>query len=144
MPGESLGDPVLSSDGTDLIYSRYSQAKTVSVVYEAFTSRGNPWPAGAPQSASLDVSGGKPFLPTGFSDDRLTLFAWDQTKSAAEAVFRSASMSAFGVSQPIGSLGADASVGAGIYSVQASHLCKRLYFVAQSGSNYVLQQEDAQ
>jgi hypothetical protein len=135
MQGEQLGDPVLSSDGDDLIYSRYRVSETVSV-YEAFTSGKSPWPAGGPQSGpSLAVSdAGKHKKPTALSEDRLTLFVWDEATNTVEAMFRSSPNAAFGVGQPFGSF----------YSVQVSHACKRLYFVAQSGSNYVLQQEDVQ
>jgi hypothetical protein len=134
MQGEQLGDPVLSSDGDDLIYSRTGQSLTVSV-YESFTSGSSPWPAGNPQSGPLAISdAGKHKMPIAFSEDRLTLFVWDEATNTTEALYRSSPVAAFAVGQPFASL----------YVVQVSHACKRLYFVAQSGSQYVLQQEDAQ
>jgi hypothetical protein len=134
MPGEYVGGPVLSNDGEDLIYSKYGQSQTVTV-YESFTTGTNSWPSGTPQTnAALTISSGMRMLPSSLSEDRLTLFFWDPAKGATEGAFRTTTTGAFTVAEPFGVR----------YSLQSSHSCARLYYVAASPSGgYVLQQVDA-
>jgi hypothetical protein len=134
MPGEYVGGPVLSNDGEDLIYSKYGQSQTVTV-YESLTTGTNSWPSGTPQANSvLSISSGMRMLPSGLSEDRLTLFFWDPAKGATEGAFRTTPTGAFTVAEPFGVR----------YSLQSSHSCARLYYVAASPSGgYVLQQVDA-
>jgi hypothetical protein len=130
MAGEVLGDPVLSEDGDDIVYSRYGQSHTVSV-YEAFRSGPVAWGGGSPrQSQPLQMAGGLRKRPTALSADRLTLFVWDEATSAAYGLFRSDPMGDFNGAQPYGQR----------FSLQANSACTSLYFVAPSASGYALYQ----
>jgi hypothetical protein len=130
-PGERLGDPVISNDGTDLVYSRYGNSTMMSV-YETFLPAGqSSWPSGIPQAQMpLAMSQGARKRPTSLSSDRLTLFVWDDATSGAFGVFRNYSMGTFNAMQSAGPR----------FSVQAAGDCKTLYFVAQSPSGYVVEQ----
>jgi hypothetical protein len=128
MPGEVLGDPVLSADGDDIVYSRYGQSHTVSI-FEAFRAGSVPWGGGSPrQSQPLEMSAGLRKLPTSLSADRLTLFVWDEATSAAYGVFRSDPMGDFTGAQPYGPR----------YSLQVNGACTRLYYVGPDGAGFAL------
>ena len=130
-PGERLGDPVISNDGKDLVYSRYGNSTMMSV-YETFLPAGqSSWPSGIPQAQMpLAMSQGARKRPTSLSSDRLTLFVWDDATSGAFGVFRNYSMGSFNAMQSAGPR----------FSMQAAGDCKTLYFVARSPSGYVVEQ----
>jgi hypothetical protein len=140
LPGETLTDPVLSNDGQDLIYSKKSQG--TATVYESFTSGSNSWGNGVPQGLVLPaVDAGAGGGPSGLAEDRLTLFVWHEAQGVTEAVSRTSTTGAFGTGLLVGGK-PDAAVPAWS-SVQSSHACKRLYFVAPSGSGFAFQHVDA-
>jgi hypothetical protein len=129
-PGERLGDPVLSNDGKDLVYSRYGNDAMASV-WESSAPAGQTWPNGIPSyGPPLLMSGGARKRPTSLSLDRLTLFVWDDATSSAFGVFRNYSTGTFNAMQSAGAR----------FSVQAGGECTTLYFVAQSPSGYVVEQ----
>ncbi len=136
MPGERLGDPVLSADGDDLVYSRYGLSQTLSI-YESFQYGTGVWPPGSPESAtSLAIAESVRKRPTCLSADRLTLFFWDESSGTAYGVFRNGPTDQFGSFEK--------SYGA-LMSVQANAGCSRLYYVAAASSGYALfQVDDAQ
>ena len=129
-PGEQLGDPVLSPDGNDLVYSRYGLDPTVSV-YEAFRSGLVAWGAGSPkQSQDLLMTAGGRRRPLSLSADRLTLFVWDEATSATFGLFRADPMGDFGSAQSFGEKP----------SLQVSASCMRMYYVAPTASGFGLVQ----
>jgi hypothetical protein len=128
MPGERLGDPVLSVDGDDLVYSRYGQSFTVSV-YEAFRAGSYAWGGGSPrQSDPLQMTGTARKRPTALSSDRLTLFVWDEATSMTYGLFRGGPMDDFAGPQSYG----------GRFSLQPNASCTRLYYVAPATSGFGL------
>jgi hypothetical protein len=130
-PGERLGDPVISNDGIDLVYSRYGNDPVTSVWETFLFPNQSSWPNGVPQRESLlAMSQGSRKRPTSLSGDRLTLFVWDEGSSGAFGVFRNSPMGTFNGMQSAGAR----------FSVQPSSDCSRLYFVAQSPSGYVVEQ----
>ncbi len=132
-PGERLGDPVLSADGDDLVYSRYGDSFTLSV-FEAFRSGSIPFGGGSPrQGDGLQMAGTARMRPTSMSADRLTLFVWDEATSAAEGVFRSGNMTDFSGPQPYGTRD----------SLQVNAACSTLYYVAPVASAFGLFQVTA-
>jgi hypothetical protein len=129
-PGEQLGDPVLSPDGNDIVYSRYGLDPTVSV-YEAFRSGPVAWGAGSPKEGQdlLMTAGGRK-RPLSLSADRLTLFVWDEATNATLGLFRADPMGDFGSAQSFGEKP----------SLQVSASCMRMYYVAPTASGYGLVQ----
>jgi hypothetical protein len=135
MAGEHLGDPVLSADGDDLVYSRYGLSPTVSI-YESFQNGTNPWPPGSQQlGAPLAMTQGARMRPTCLSVDRLTLFFWDDVTNTAYGVFRNGVMDQFTSS---------AKAYGSFFSVQANARCSRLYYVETVSTGFMLVQVDAQ
>jgi hypothetical protein len=127
-PGETLGDPVISPDGDDIVYSRWGLDPTVSV-YEAFRSGLVAWGTGSPQGGSaLQMDSGMRKRPLSLSADRLTLFVWDEATSNAYGLFRADSMGGFSSPQSYGER----------YSLQASASCDHLYYVAPAASGFAL------
>ncbi len=135
MPGQRLGDPVLSADGDDLVYSLYGQSAGVTI-YESFQFGTNAWPPGSPQSAvSLAITAGTRMRPTSLSADRLTLFYWDEASNTAYAVFRNVATDQFG---------AFTKAYGPFFSVQANTACSRLYYVAPGPTGFALVEVDAE
>jgi hypothetical protein len=132
-PGEQLGDPVVSPDGDDIVYSRWGLDPAVSV-YEAFRSGPVAWGAGSPQGGpALQMTDGLRERPLSLSADRLTLFVWDEVTSTALGLFRADTTGDFSSPQPYGQR----------YSLQASASCQRLYYVAPGSSGFALFQVTA-
>jgi hypothetical protein len=130
--GEHLGDPVISNDGKDLVYSHYGNNQATSV-WETFLPAGqSTWPNGIPSYGPplMMSANGARKRPTSLSADRLTLFVWDDGSAGAFGVFRGSSMGTFNAMQSAGAR----------FSVQASGDCTSLYFVAQLPSGYVVEQ----
>jgi hypothetical protein len=130
-----LGDPVLSADGDDLVYSRYGESPSTSV-FESFQNGTNSWPPGSEQLAMpLQITQGTRMRPTSLSADRLTLFFWDPVSSMTYALFRNGVMQSFG---------ALAKAYGPFFSAQANAQCSRLYYVAPGASGFTLVSVDAQ
>jgi hypothetical protein len=133
MPGELLGDPVLSTDGKDLVYSKYGLSTTVTI-YETFrTSLGLGWSAGSGNSqAALVEDAGRRKRPTSMSGDRLTLFVWDEA-GEAYGLLRATPTAQFNFPIAFGDR----------FSIQVNGACSRIYYVAPSASQYALVQASA-
>jgi hypothetical protein len=131
MPGELLGDPVLGADSQDLVYSKYGASPTLSVYESVLT--GQNWPTGFGQvTTALEEANGHRKRPTSMTGDRRTLFVWDEA-GEAYGVLRQTTGSQFNYAIPFGNL----------FSIQVNTDCSRLYFVASSGSGFVLEEESA-
>jgi hypothetical protein len=128
-PGEMLADPVVSSDSDDLVFTKYGLGSSISV-YESFRSGTSPWPTPTPRTLTLQASGSSLKHPLSLSQDRLTLFVWDDSTSAAYGAFRNTPMADYSILEPYGSL----------VSLQTNAACNRFYFVSASGSTYTVQQ----
>jgi hypothetical protein len=131
MPGEMLGDPVLGSNGSDLVYSKYGLSPTLSV-YETFLN-GQTWPSGAGQTATaLAEASGHRKRPTSMTADRRTLFVWDEA-GQAYGILRETDTSQFNFAISFGTR----------FSIQVNGDCTHLYYVAASGSGYALEEVSA-
>jgi hypothetical protein len=133
MPGESLGDPVISADNEDLVYSKYGKSPTLTV-YE--TVRGSAGGFGAGSgigTKSLESDGGGRKRPTSMTGDRLVLFIWDEASNAAYGVLRGTPAEQFNYAIPFGDR----------FSIQINAGCTRYYYVAPGASGYVLEESDA-
>jgi hypothetical protein len=133
MAGEKLGDPVLSPDGKELVYSRYGLS-TTQTIYDSFLTAGAVWPGGSGEDlAALASTIGQRKHPTSMTADRLALFVWDESGQAS-AVLRASPTSQFNYPISLGSK----------FSIQVNGDCSRIYFVASNGaSGYVVQQTDS-
>jgi hypothetical protein len=134
MPGEKLGDPVVSSDGLDLVYSKYGKSPTLTV-YETFrSSAAMNWPSGAGNMmGAVAEASGQRKRPTSMTADRLTLFVWDEA-GQAYGVLRSSTTAPFNFAIPFGAK----------FSLQVSADCSRLYYVQPaSPSGYALVRADS-
>jgi hypothetical protein len=132
MAGEKLGDPVLAPNGRELVYSRYGLDPSITI-QDSFLATGPVWPGGSGESTTaLEGSSGKRKHPTSMTADRMSLFVWDEA-GQAYGVLRDSPTSQFNYAIPFGAR----------FSIQVNGACTRIYFVASSGSSYVLQQADA-
>ncbi|MGA7124285.1 MAG: hypothetical protein WBY94_29560 [Polyangiaceae bacterium] len=132
--GGSLGDPVVTPDGTDLVYSVAGLSGSTSVFESRTTTQ--IWTNGSPQASTpLQSANGARKRPTSITADHLNLFYWDDGAGTAYVVQRGFPTANFNFSW---SLGAYA-------SVQTNSRCTRLYYVtAASGGGYELVSIDAQ
>lgn len=121
-PGEVLSDPVLSTDGATLLYSRTGKDPSTTV-YESHRTTSD-WPNGVAHSeAALAAGSGGRKRPTYLSADGLSLFAWDAVTATSTFYFRPAATGRF---TAVADLGARR-------SVTANLACTRLYYLAASG-----------
>jgi hypothetical protein len=88
--GESLGDPIVTGDDAELVYSQYSNASATTIHVAKHASPSAAWTttADAMGGKELDAANGKRRRPTGISADRLTLYFWDEQSSTQRAGWR--------------------------------------------------------
>ena len=90
-PGELLGNPVISSDGSGSSTRGTDWTRQLPCT-RLFRSGPVAWGTGSPQaSQDLAMSAGLRRRPLSLSADRLTLFVWDEVTSSALGVFRAES-----------------------------------------------------
>lgn len=127
---ELLGDPVVSSDNEDLVFSVYGQGALVTV-FESIRTGSSAWPTPTPRgSMALQASNGDRERPLSMTADRLTLFVWDTGSSSAYGVFRNSATGNYTTAEPYGPL----------FSLQTNGACTAFYYVAQTGSTYTVEQ----
>jgi hypothetical protein len=133
--GGSLTDPVVSADGTDLLFSIEGFSSAASV-YESRAPSGI-YSAGIAQGdRPLQGDAGARKHPTSLTADHLNLFYWDDGTGMAYVVQRGT---------PTADLNFSWSIGA-FESVQSNGGCSRIYYVmpVAGGSGYTLVSAAAQ
>jgi hypothetical protein len=134
MAGERLGDPVLSADGDDFVYSKYGNSPTLSV-YESIKSAGTGFASGTGQAAAaLAFSGSVRKVPTSMTADRRVLFVWDGAANKAYGVLRGGNTGQYNFAIDVGAR----------FSAQVNGDCTRIYYVAQTGGSYTLEVSSSQ
>ena len=132
--GGALGDPVVTPDGTDLVYSVAGLSGSTSVFESRATTQ--IWTNGFPQASTpLQSANGARKRPTSVTADHLNLFYWDEGSGMAYVVQRGFPTANFNFSWSLGAYD----------SVQTNGRCTRLYYLtAASGGGYELVSIDAE
>jgi hypothetical protein len=87
--GESLADPIISSDDGRLYYSRHGGGVTSTIHWATHAQPDDPWAlGGALSEAELQMTNGDRRIPTGIAPDGRSLFYWDESTSLLRMAIR--------------------------------------------------------
>jgi hypothetical protein len=124
---ESIGDPVLATDDTKLVYSVFSAAAKTTMHVATHGNPGDAWKTSAEtlSGPELDAANGKRRVPTAISSDLLTIYFWDQQKNVQRAGWRVHEADPFSYFEDYPQLAQAVPTGN----------CKKLYFTGDGVSN---------